>query len=146
MQDFHVQKIIFSGKTVVKKYLHRPSKKEVVIKSFNMRYNNNPLQKPINELNTRLIKEISSLTSLSLRRHKNIVKFYGSLISVDQLSIFICMEHMDMSLDGLYLKVHQFEGCFNEKLLGAVMIAILHALHHIIFEKLTLNGQVQISS
>ncbi|VDM58667.1 unnamed protein product [Angiostrongylus costaricensis] len=75
----------------------------------------------------RLKLEVDAIKSAS--NCKEIVQFYG--ITFHEGDALVCMELMDISLEGLYIAVHQLGyPAFDENTLGSVAISTIIALNH----------------
>lgn len=94
MSDFIEIEVINTVRNVVKRYLHKPSKKELAIKFINLPHSRFPKMEEEKQTVKTMLRDVQNL--YALRNTPNIVNFFGFCILKKE--ILICMEHMDMSL------------------------------------------------
>lgn len=121
-EDLEEPEYIFSNdRTIVKKYWHRPSDKEIVVKFINLsRGSATEWGHTIEKLKREV--EIHK----KLRGFPHIVYFYGLCFYRDQA--LICMESMDYSLANFREACAKSGLSFDESVFGSIAVSVLDAL------------------
>jgi serine/threonine protein kinase len=125
MHYFKELETISNSKSSIKKCLHEPSKREVLIKFLSIPKRSQGKEKTCKMKN--LIDEINALQKMNNSSH--IVQIYGlCVLSEDHKYAQICMEPMDMSLEVMHRRFVEHFGFIPENLLVRIIVCLVDAL------------------
>lgn len=125
--DFKFLDLIFSGSgTLIEHHLHKPTKKEIVLKFLCLSNKNEGKDKEADRTTLENIKHELEIIK-EWQYFPNLVNIYGFSIHAEYL--IICTDFMNMSVSELAQRYHRYKGYFPEIFVGAVAVSVLNALN-----------------
>lgn len=126
MDYFEELETISNSKSSIKKFLHKPSKREILIKF--LPFPKRPRGKEKTCKMKHLIDEINALQQMNNSSH--IVQIYGLCVlsEEDHKYAKICMEPMDMSLEVMHRRFVEHFAFIPENLLVRIIVCLVDTL------------------